>query len=124
MKRTGLLLAGLLLAGLALAGCAARGAPPPPLAMACPVAVEAAVYPRPDYPPTEAQAGYEDDCLVRFDVDASGAPVNLDARCTYKAFAESAEAAMKTARFDRALARKLPAGAQCASYPISYELMG
>jgi len=114
----------LLCAALTLAGCIARGDPAASVAMACPVPVEASILPQPEYPRTEAREGYEDNCLVRFDVDRSGAPVNLDTRCTYKAFAESAEVAMKTARFDKRLARKLPAGAQCASYPISYELTG
>lgn len=114
----------LLFAALALAGCVARGDLAAPMAMTCPVLVNASIHPQPEYPLAEAHDGYEDSCLVRFDVDSSGVPVNLDARCTYKAFADSAEAAMKTARFDKSLSRKLPAGAQCASYPISYELMG
>lgn len=114
----------LLLVGLALAGCVASDTASAPIGISCPVAVKAWVYPRPEYPLTEAQNGYEDSCLVRFDVDPSGSPINLDTRCTYKAFSESAEAAMGNARFDRALWRKLPTGEQCAIYPISYELTG
>lgn len=112
-----------LLPALLLAGCTTQ-APPASMAgaMACPVDVSAVVYPHPAYPEYEAMNGYEDQCLVRFDIDEAGVPVNPEARCTYKAFARSAEAAIVKARFDREEAGALPAGAQCAAFNIEYSL--
>lgn len=118
MNRLTLLIA----AGLVMAGCATREAPAPELAAVCPVPAMPLVFPHPSYPEHEAENGHEDRCTVRFDVDAAGTPVNLAARCTYKAFAESAEAAMQEARFDPALSKTLPPGAQCAGFNFEYSL--
>ncbi len=64
----------LLLAVSAIGGCATGGTPTAPIAMACPIAVNATIHPQPEYPLIEAREGYEDACLVRFDVDASARP--------------------------------------------------
>lgn len=112
----------LALGGL-LAGCTTQARPATEAqTLACPVAVTALVYPHPVYPEFEAANGYEDRCLVRFDIDRGGVPLNPEARCTYKAFAQSAEAAMLGARFDRKEAADLPNGAQCATFNIEYSI--
>ncbi|KCZ98081.1 putative lipoprotein [Hyphomonas polymorpha PS728] len=118
MNRLTLLIA----AGLAVAGCATQEALAPELAAVCPVPAMPLVFPHPYYPEAEAQNGYEDRCTVRFDVGAAGTPENVTARCTYKAFADSAEAAMQDARFDPALSKALPQGAQCAGFNFEYSL--
>lgn len=112
----------LITTGLVMAGCATREAPAPDLAVICPVPAMPLVFPHPSYPEREAEHGYEDRCTVRFDVGAAGAPENVTARCTYKAFADSAEAAMQDARFDPALSKALPQGAQCAGFNFEYSL--
>lgn len=112
----------LVAAGLVVAGCATPEAPAPKLASVCPVPVMPLIFPHPYYPEPEAQNGYEDRCTVRFDVGAAGAPENVTARCTYKAFADSAEAAMQDARFDPRLSKALPQGAQCATFNFEYSL--
>ena len=112
-----------LLSPLLLAGCTTQALSASRTgAVVCPVDVAALVYPHPVYPEHEAMNGYEDQCLVRFDIDGAGVPVNPEARCTYKAFAQSAEAAMLKARFDRKEAAALPAGARCAAFHIEYSL--
>lgn len=112
-----------LLAACLLTACVTARSPGDTVqASACPLPVTPSVYPHPDYPEYEARNGYEDSCLVRFDVDSAGAPVNPQARCTYRAFSESAEAAMLDARFDPSLSEKLPAGAQCAGFNFEYTL--
>lgn len=118
MNRLTLLIA----AGLMMAGCATREASAPELAAVCPVPAMPLVFPHPSYPEYEAEHGYEDRCTVRFDVGAAGAAENVTARCTYKAFAASAEAAMQDARFDPALSKALPQGAQCAGFNFEYSL--
>ncbi len=113
-----------IIAGLCLAACAAEPVTAAPLNVAgdCRMYVVPLKLPAPSYPALEAQAGYEDVCDLRFDIDGKGRPINLDTRCTYAVFRDSAEAALSTARFDPAMSKRLPAGQQCAAYVIAYEI--
>lgn len=114
----------LCLAVLLPGGCATQATSAPAAqASACPVPATVLVYPQPDYPAFEAAHGYEDSCVVRFDIDAAGVPVNPQARCTYRAFAQSAETALLDARFDPAEVTARPEGARCAVFPIEYSLV-
>ncbi len=88
----------------------------------CRVDVTPLDLPQPSYPIAEAHEGYEDTCEMRFDIDYAGRPFNLDTRCTYAVFRDSAEAAVSRVRFDPGLAQKLSPGNQCAAYLIAYRL--
>lgn len=105
-----------------VAGCAAT--PPAPTALACPVYVPAVALPAPVYPEEAAREGISDTCESRFDIDWKGRPFNLDVRCTYRVFADSAEDALHATEFDPKALDRSQAGAQCASYPFSYEVSG
>lgn len=107
-------------AATAMAGCASP--PPAPAALACPVYVPAVVVPAPVYPEEAAREGISDTCESRFDIDWRGRPFNLDVRCTYRIFADSAEAALRAAEFDPRALHPSQIGAQCASYPFAYEV--
>ena len=60
-------------------------------------------------------------CESRFDIDWQGRPFNLDVRCTYRVFADSAEEALSAAKFDPHILEPSQLGSQCASYPFAYE---
>ncbi|HAY05607.1 MAG TPA: energy transducer TonB [Hyphomonas sp.] len=105
-----------------VAGCAST--PPAPTALACPVYVPAVALPAPVYPEEAAREGISDTCESRFDIDWKGRPFNLAVRCTYRVFADSVEDALRATEFNPNALDPSQAGAQCASYPFSYEVSG
>ncbi len=109
-------------AAAVIAGCASP--PVAPVALACPVYVPAVALPAPVYPEDAARQGISDTCEARFDVDWRGQPFNLDIRCTYRIFADSAEEALRSTEFDPRALDPSQLGAQCASYAFEYVVSG
>lgn len=115
-------LTGISSAAILMAGCASP--PSAPAALACPVYVTAVAPPAPVYPAEAAREGISHKCESRFDIDWRGRPFNLDVRCTYRIFADSAETALRATEFDPRALDTSQQGAQCASYPFAYEVTG
>jgi len=86
--------------------------------------VPAVALPAPVYPEEAAREGISDTCESRFDIDWKGRPFNLAVRCTYRVFADSVEDALRATEFNPNALDPSQAGAQCASYPFSYEVSG
>jgi len=74
------------------------------------------------YPPRLAKAEVEGRCDVRFDVDVSGKPHNVEADCTHKGFKREAERAVRRVLFAPEIIDGRPRARQNVIYPREFRL--
>lgn len=78
--------------------------------------------PIPMYPVRAAERGIEGKCEVHFDVDNTGVPYNIDARCTDPVFEREAERAVSKAKYAPKIVNDMPVERKGVVYPIQFRL--
>ncbi|MEO0817711.1 MAG: TonB family protein [Pseudomonadota bacterium] len=76
------------------------------------------------FPRRMAERGVEGQCDVRFNVNARGEPVDIDADCTDAGFARAAEQAVARVRFAPKIVRGQAVERRNVIYPIEFTLEG
>ncbi|MEL6662730.1 MAG: TonB family protein [Pseudomonadota bacterium] len=80
--------------------------------------------PLPQFPRRMAERGVEGACEVRFNVNARGEPVDIDADCTDIGFARAAEQAVARVRFFPKIVRGQAVERRNVVYPLDFRLEG
>ena len=77
-----------------------------------------------EFPVRMAERGIEGRCEVRFNVNARGEPVDLDADCTHSGFVRAAQQAVSRVRFAPKIVRGQPVERRNVVYPLEFRFDG
>jgi len=77
-----------------------------------------------EFPRRMAERGVEGQCDVRFNVNARGEPVDIDANCTDAGFSRAAEQAVARVRFAPKIVRGQAVERRNVVYPLDFKLEG
>ena len=78
--------------------------------------------PIPNYPDAAARQGWEGGCEVYLSVSARGEPLNVQAKCSHRAFERAARKAVQQAKFAPQIRDGLPVTVTGVVYPLEVRL--